>query len=458
MFHRSSVENTSLEPENKMETRANHFAIGMSVLALIASGFGFLYWMKTFGGGTGSKSYAILFPGPVNGVVRGTAVLFNGVRVGRVDGLSIDAVDTTQVRITVAVAPSTPVRQNTRARIARQGLTGGATIELTAGTTNVALLPPTTGRREARILADSTGAGGVLDAAPKVLGNADTALDRLNEILLANSGPIRRTIGNIEAVSGELAANKGEISGAIRDVRRLTVKFEKIEPLLDNAQALVARLDKVVTANETRLIRTLDNVEAFTRELSTNKGDIKRVIGNVKQITTDLQGAGKVLKDAGRVVTRVDALVDTNAERITKTVGHVEAFTASLDRNRGNVDAIFKDVKALSLQLKLAATKMERTLDKVGTFMGSDDGASMITDARDAIASIKRLSVQFEDTFGKNAQTLTRSTKRSLAELELFMRDGRRLTRNLDRVLDGFDRNPQRLLFGGSPVPEYNPQ
>ena len=82
----------------------------------------------------------------------------------------------------------------------------------------------------------------------------------------------------------------------------------------------------------------------------------------------------------------------------------------------------------------------------------------MLSDARQAIASIKNLSGQIEGSLGKNAESLTRSTKRSLAELELFMRDGRRLARNLDRVLDGFERNPQRLLFGGSPVPEYNPQ
>ncbi len=441
-----------------METRANHFLIGLSVLGLLASGFGFLYWINNFGAGAGAKSYAILFPGPVDGVVRGSTVLFNGVRVGRVSALNIDAVDTTRVRVMIEIARSTPVRENSRARIARKGLTGGASIQLTAGTQDMPILQASTSRREARIPVEPGTAAGLFEAAPKVLGNADTAISRMNEILLANSEPIRRTINNIEAVSGELAANKGNITGVIRDVRSLAKKFEKIEPLLDNAQALVDRLDNVVSSNESRLAKTLDNVEAFTGELATNKSEITTVIGNVRQVTEELKGTGQMLKDAGKVVARVEKLVDENADRITKTVSNVEAFTASLDRNKGSVDNIFKDVQALSLQLKLTAVKMDRTLDQVSTFMGSEDGTSMLADAREAIASFRKLSGQIENSFGKNADSLTRSTKRSLAELELFMRDGRRLARNLDRVLDGLDRNPQRLLFGGSPVPEYNPQ
>ena len=441
-----------------METRANHFVVGLCVLALLASGFGFLYWIKNFGAGSGAKSYAILFPGPVDGVTRGSAVLFNGVRVGRVSDLSIDAVDTTRVRVAVEVARSTPVRENSYARIARRGLTGSATIQLTAGTADTPILAASTARREARIPVAPESTAGLFETAPRVLGNADTAIDRVNDILLANSEPIRRTIANIEAVSGELAANKGEISGAIRDVRTLARKFEQIEPLLTNAQALVERLDAVVSSNEDRLARTLNNVEAFTGELASNKTEITTVIGNVKQVTEELKGSGEVLREAGRVVSRVDKLVDENADRITKTVNNVQAFTASLDRNTENIDAIFADVQALSLQLKRATHKLDGTLDKVSTFMGSDDGTSMLVDAREAIASFRKLSAQLENSFGKNADNLTRSTKRSLAELELFMRDGRRLARNLDRVLDGIDRNPQRLLFGGSPVPEYNPQ
>ena len=39
----------------------------------------------------------------------------------------------------------------------------------------------------------------------------------------------------------------------------------------------------------------------------------------------------------------------------------------------------------------------------------------------------------------------------------MFMRDGRRAARSLDRVLTKIEQNPQSLIFGGSSVPEYNP-
>jgi len=238
----------------------------------------------------------------------------------------------------------------------------------------------------------------------------------------------------------------------------LSRKFERIEPLLVSAQALILRLDGVVDSNEARIARTLGSVETFTSELAANKGEFTTIVGNVRKVTSDLAGTGKVLNDAGRVVARVEKLVDSNADRITAAVGNIEAFTAALERNKGQVDLVFNDVRALTRQLRLAAVKMERTLDKVGGFLESEDGTSIVTEARAAITSFRKLAGQLEGSVGANADKLTRSTRRNLAELELFMRDGRRLVRNLDQVLSGLDRNPQRLLFGGSPVPEYNPQ
>lgn len=441
-----------------METRANHFVIGTFILLFMASGFGFLYWIKNFGTGSAAKEYAVLFQGPVDGIIPGSLVLFNGVRVGRVRSLHIDAVDTTRVRVNLEVARGTPVRMNSRARISQQGLTGTGVIQLTSGTLDSAVMPGSTRRHMALIVPDQGGAGSLMESAPKVLGNADIALNRINGILLANAGPISRTISNIEAVSNVLAENRGDISGLISDIRGLSRKFERIEPLLVSAQALILRLDGVVDSNEARIARTLGSVETFTSELAANKGEFTTIVGNVRKVTSDLAGTGKVLNDAGRVVARVEKLVDSNADRITAAVGNIEAFTAALERNKGQVDLVFNDVRALTRQLRLAAVKMERTLDKVGGFLESEDGTSIVTEARAAITSFRKLAGQLEGSVGANADKLTRSTRRNLAELELFMRDGRRLVRNLDQVLSGLDRNPQRLLFGGSPVPEYNPQ
>ncbi|MEO0619358.1 MAG: MlaD family protein [Pseudomonadota bacterium] len=440
-----------------METRANHFVIGLFVLALCGAVAGFAHWMQNFGAGSNAKRYVVLFDGPVNGVTRGTPVNFNGVRVGRVVKLTIDAVDTTKVRVALDVTLATPVREDSRARIARQGLTGGATILISAGSRGTALRPASSARHLSRIPAEEN-AIGLLDAAPQVLGNADAAIGKVNEILLTNSGPIKRTIANIEALSGTLAANKNEITGAIRDVRNLARKFDRIEPLLVQAQGMVTRLDTAITDNEKRLARSLTHVETFTAGLAGKKDDLDEIVASVKRVTSGLEGAGAVVAEAGNVVKRVDGVVEKNEARVARAIGNIEAFTQSLAENKGEVKRVFADVRGLSAQLQSAARKLDMTLTRVSGFLEGKDGQSVLVDAREAVASFRRLSAQLEGSFGQNAETLTRSTKRSLAEVELFMRDGRRMVRNLDRVLAGIDRNPQRLLFGGSQVPEYTPQ
>ena len=68
-----------------METKANYLVIGAFVLAVLAAGFGFVYWMQSFGSG-GEKRYQIVFEGGVSGISTASNVLFNGIRVGKVQG------------------------------------------------------------------------------------------------------------------------------------------------------------------------------------------------------------------------------------------------------------------------------------------------------------------------------------------------------------------------------------
>ena len=74
-----------------METKANYLVIGAFVLAVLAAGFGFVYWMQSFGSG-GEKRYQIVFEGGVSGISTASNVLFNGIRVGKVQGMSLDPV------------------------------------------------------------------------------------------------------------------------------------------------------------------------------------------------------------------------------------------------------------------------------------------------------------------------------------------------------------------------------
>ena len=80
-----------------METRARYVLVGAFTLAVILAGFVFVYWLNS-ATGLGSRSrYLVRFEGSVSGLLSGSAVLFNGVRVGEVTQLELDAAYPRQV-------------------------------------------------------------------------------------------------------------------------------------------------------------------------------------------------------------------------------------------------------------------------------------------------------------------------------------------------------------------------
>ena len=86
-----------------METRANYVMIGLFTLAVIAGAFGFVFWFQGGGASIDRGYYRIAFDGSVNGLRTGSAVMFNGLRVGEVTALALNPKQSQQVLVTVAV-------------------------------------------------------------------------------------------------------------------------------------------------------------------------------------------------------------------------------------------------------------------------------------------------------------------------------------------------------------------
>jgi phospholipid/cholesterol/gamma-HCH transport system substrate-binding protein len=93
-----------------MEIRARYVQIGAFTLAVLAAGFVFVYWLNNAGGLRQRVVYRVQFEGPVSGLLRGSAVLFNGIRVGEVTNLALNADSPRQVQAIIAVDRSTPMR------------------------------------------------------------------------------------------------------------------------------------------------------------------------------------------------------------------------------------------------------------------------------------------------------------------------------------------------------------
>src|SRR5271154_4744949 len=120
-----------------METKASYIFTGAFTLAVIFGVFGFVYWVQS--GGAGDRAvYRVVFAGSVSGLHTGSSVLFDGMRVGEVTKLTLDAHDPRKVEALIALDRAVPVRAGTKVSLDSQGLTGLAEISLTGGAADAA--------------------------------------------------------------------------------------------------------------------------------------------------------------------------------------------------------------------------------------------------------------------------------------------------------------------------------
>jgi phospholipid/cholesterol/gamma-HCH transport system substrate-binding protein len=193
-----------------METRARYALIGLFMLAVIIASFAFVYWLENKGGFGERAAYQVRFAGSVPGLLVGSSVLFNGIRVGEVTGLGLDPEHPEQVVATIGVDPGTPIRSDTHVGIETQGLTGGAAVTLRGGSATAEAVPPQ----------------GVLIAPPQAGQDwtqaARDAFQQVDDVLAENSQALHSAITNIDTFAGALARNSEKVDGILAGLEKMT--------------------------------------------------------------------------------------------------------------------------------------------------------------------------------------------------------------------------------------------
>ncbi|MBV9234297.1 MAG: MCE family protein, partial [Xanthobacteraceae bacterium] len=178
-----------------METSARYILIGLFGIAAITGAFLFVYWLKAIGGPGQRVVYRVQFERTVSGLRAGSAVLFNGVRVGDVTGLTLNPDHPSRVTAEIAIGPDTPLRSDTRVDVDIQGLMGSPSLLLQGGSSASPRLSP----GQVLIAEQSAGAD--------TMQTARQTLQHIDNLLAENSEPLHNAITNFEKFSGALARN-----------------------------------------------------------------------------------------------------------------------------------------------------------------------------------------------------------------------------------------------------------
>lgn len=297
-----------------METRANYALVGLFTLAVIAGGLGFVWWFSGHDARSRYVPYRVVFTGSVSGLSRGSAVLFNGLRVGEVVQLNIDRENPSRVFARIEVDPETPISAETRAKLELQGLTGTAVVALAGGSpSSPPLAEPPKGELPV-ITAERSEFQNLLESAQTIARRTDEVLGKLDALMTVNQGGINNTVRNVERFTQALADNGDALADALRNASELTAKLnasaDKLDSVLKNIDQFVGSPEAKGTLGEfaetAKAFRELaENLDRRTAELTSGVGRVTGAgLREIESLTTEgrrtLGELNRVLRDLER--------------------------------------------------------------------------------------------------------------------------------------------------------------
>lgn len=271
-----------------METKANYTLVGMFTLAVIAAVFGFVYWSQHISGGGDRAIYRVLFSTSVSGLRTGSAVLFNGIRVGDVTDLRLNPDNPTQVAAVISVDKAVKIRPDTRVGIEFQGLTGIAAVALNGGSPGEPALNGLSTPPPALVASPA--------ASQDVTQGAREVLQRIDDFIEENRAAFKSTIQNVDTFTAALARNSqrmdnilagvetftggedgkgGGLNDAAKSVRELAERLTKLADNLDKRTASVAAGINDMTEAGTK------QINAVSRDLQRTLTTIDRTVNNI---------------------------------------------------------------------------------------------------------------------------------------------------------------------------------
>lgn len=452
-----------------METRANYIAVGLFTLLAIFAAFGFVYW--TAGGVERGElvTLRVRIPGSASGLGRGSAVLFNGVKVGDVRRVYIDVTNPGVAIADTRVDRLTPITKSTRADIGIAGLTGQANIELRGGRTDEPnlLQQAEEAGTIAEIQAEPSAVTNLLQTAQTLLNRADRVLSGLEGFVDDARGPLTDTVQNVQRFSKALSENADGIDNFLASVGKLSDTITGVSDQLSSTLASAEELLNSVDRDKIGAI--VDNVEQVSRNFRDATADLDQIMGRVEETVATIRDFSA---DAQTAIDKVNAVLDgvdpatvstalTNFEQTSTTINSAANDIAKVARRigerSGDIDKFIADASQLADRLNKASVRVDGVLQKVDSLLGSDEAEGLIADAGATLAEFRKVGQTLNARLGTITDNFANFSGQGLRDLQGLIQDGRRAIQRIEAAITDLQRNPQRILTGGEgTIREYD--
>ena len=244
-----------------MDSKVNYTVVGLFVLVLGAALIVLFFWISAVRHDKVYNTYLVYLDENVTGLSVQSPVRFNGVPVGYVEEIALDAKNPQLVKLTLQVEAGTPITTSTVATLQFQGITGVMYVGLKVKTTDAPMLEPKPGEKYP-----------IIPARPSFLMQLSEVLPEVTENV--------KNIGNrISRLLNE--QNQQAIADSLKNVE----KFTKV--LADNSK----NLNEIMS----ELKKTMANASVASQSLPEVMNQLKQTMKTVRSTSVEFQGAAKNL-------------------------------------------------------------------------------------------------------------------------------------------------------------------
>lgn len=295
--------------------RKDHIRVGVFVVASLA-----IFLALVFGAigaqlGEREARYSIHFEETVKGMVVGSPVNFQGVRIGRVADMRFVS---GQTEVSILVDPSkAPIQDNTVASLDRAWVTGQVTVELKGWEADGEAL-----EEYGIIKAELSPGARVMQSMPELAVHVAAILEDFGgvaqrlKVLLDDEGP---WMHSVEGLLGDLRRSTQRVhrstlpavEAALADARRVTPKLERA---LEAWTTLAARAESVAGDPQLKSLaveagallrdvrQRVPQLAAVARELEVffrgNRGELRSVLRNLATAMREIGDVARVMQQA----------------------------------------------------------------------------------------------------------------------------------------------------------------
>jgi len=273
---------------------------------------------------TDAVLYFVNFKGmSVNGVNEGADVKYQGVKIGNVERLEVNPNDLNSILIFVRVKKGFTVKQDMRAALQYQGITGLRFVEISGGRAESPDVEP-----KGEILPKK----GMGEKAEDIVLNVDSVVQAVNEILNPESRKrIAQLFDNLEksthVISNVLQKREKNLGSAIENLDKI---MAQMVVLSENLNKITAYMNQVTDSG--RIDRLLRESENLIKTISKRFSD-DELGKTMSKMNTVLDTADTGIKKIENRFFYLEGQISKMLASLRESVENLARFTRELNEN-----------------------------------------------------------------------------------------------------------------------------